>query len=240
MKKYNYQYDAPTLDGFVQQLALGYIVRGYFYYVFGDKPLSEEKQKRHDQAILDYYDVARSKFSKCRRRKKKGPDGRSMANCQYLRHGDFWLLLCEDGHNIFFDEFTRKDKHGNVTKRLFTDVREVAIKVKGYSIGYSRNRLSVCIAKKQYRELKEQFMSISKERVEEIEWDFKRFPYARWGGVNKQAYAILKAVNRVRAEANLPLVPRSCINVDRVQLEPFEIPASWHNYEKEEHRPLAA
>ncbi len=169
MKQYIYQHEATSLEGFIQQLAVGYVIRGYHYYVCGSvsKRLSPHQ---HDQSILGKFDVARSKWSRCRRRKQRGPDGRRLANCQYIRYRDFWVLLCEDGYHDFFDAQSRKDRFDNVTEELYADVREVAIKFGGYSVGYAGERLSVRLSGLAYRELKRYYLSQARASMVALQW----------------------------------------------------------------------
>ena len=92
----NYKWEATTLEGFVQQLAVAYIARRYFFYVSGRVP-QRFSAPEHDQRMLQKFDVARSKWSRYRRTKRTGPDGRPLANVQYLRYRDFWVLLATAG-----------------------------------------------------------------------------------------------------------------------------------------------
>ena len=64
-KRVNYKWEATTLEGFIQQLAVAYVARRYFFYVSGLVPprLSWEEQ---DQRLLAKFDVARSKWSRYR------------------------------------------------------------------------------------------------------------------------------------------------------------------------------
>lgn len=239
MKEYIYRCEAKTLEGFVQQLAVGYIVRGYYYYVTGEVPL-RLSETDHDQRMLAKFGVARSKWSRCRLRKKRGPSGKPLANCQYIRLGRFWVLLCEEGDHAFFEVHSKRDRFGNVVERRFLDAREVAIKCGGYSIGYAGERLCVRICGEQYQKLKSVYLAMALKPQELVEREFKRFPYASYGGVNKQAFAILKAVNRLRAAGNLKQIPKSCINTMLVPVKAFELPEPILQEPTEKELPIAA
>jgi hypothetical protein len=175
----------------------------------------------HDARILEKYDVARSKWARYRRRKRRGPDGQPLANTQYLRYRSFWILLCEAGYHKFFEEHQKRDRYGNVTERQFFDVREKPIQYGGYSIGYAREKLSVRLSGKAYGELKRYYLAQARASTESLKWEFSSFPYAPWGGVLKQTFAILKAVNASRKAAGLPVVPTSCVVTKRKAVKPF-------------------
>ena len=55
-----------------------------------------------------------------------------------------------------------------------------------------------------------------------LEREFGRAPFEPYGGVTRQMFAILRAVNRMRKTAGLPLVPRECIRVGRQVVRPFD------------------
>jgi hypothetical protein len=139
MKHATYKWNATTLEGFIQQLAVAYVARKYFFYVTGRVP-ERLTAGEHDERMLAKFDVARSKWSRYRRRQQRGPDGFPLANVQYLRYRDFWVLLATAGHHRFFDEHCRADGRG--VGRQYRDVREKPIAFGGYSIGW-RGRVTV-------------------------------------------------------------------------------------------------
>ena len=112
MKHATYKWNATTLEGFIQQLAVAYVARKYFFYVSGHVP-TRRSAAEHDERMLAKFDVARSKWSRYRRRQQRGPDGFPLANVQYLRYRNFWVLLATAGHHRFFDEHFRADVHGS-------------------------------------------------------------------------------------------------------------------------------
>ena len=140
------------------------IARGrYFYHVSGVVP-KRLTPHQHDRRMLEKYDVAHSKWSRYRRKQRKGPDGRPLANVQYIRYRDFWVLLCTDGYHKFFTEHQKCDKYGNVVEQGFVDFRKTALKYGGYSIGYAGDRLSVRLTGQAYRELKSYYLGQARQR----------------------------------------------------------------------------
>lgn len=229
--RYDYRCEATSLEGFVQQLAVAYIARGrYFYHVSGKVP-DRLTPHQHDERMIEKYDVAHSKWSRYRRKKRKGPDGRPLANVQYLRYREFWVLLCTDGYHKFFTEHQKYDERDNVVGQEFSDVRKTALKYGGYSIGYAGESLSVRLASQAYRELKSYYLGQARQSVSSLEWEFSHFPYPAWGGVLKQEFAMLKGVNATRKAARLPPVSTACICTKRNSVKPFGAPRNGFSRE---------
>ena len=216
-----YKWEATTLEGFIQQLAVAYVARGYVFYVTGRVP-QRISAAEHDQRMIAKFDVAKSKWSRYRRKLRTGPDGRPLANVQYLRHGDFWVLVSTAGHHRFFTEHHKPNDAQQQLKRQYYDVREKPIMYGGYSVSW-RDQATIRISPHAYSLLKDHFLHLAvKETKNSLEWEFSRAPFEPYGGVTRQMFAILRAVNRVRRTAGLPLVPRACVRVKRQVVKPFD------------------
>jgi hypothetical protein len=217
----NYKWEATTLEGFVQQLAVAYIARRYFFYVSG-RAAERLSASEHDRRMLTKFDVARSKWSRYRRTKRTGPDGRPLANVQYIRYRDFWVLLATAGHHRFFQEHAQIDSGGITRLVQYKDVRETPIVFGGYSIGHN-GKASIRISRPAYRELKGHFLklAVAHRSTERLEREFRRSPFEPYGGVTRQMFAVLRAVNGVRKTAGLPPVPNHSVRVKRKAVKPF-------------------
>lgn len=217
----NYKWEATTLEGFIQQLAVAYIARRYFFYVTGRVP-QRLAALEHDRRLLQKFDVARSKWSRYRRTKRTGPDGRPLANVQYLRYRDFWVLLATSGYHRFFQEHTQPTDAGIANIRQYKDVREAPIVYGGYSLGHN-GKASVRISRPAYRELKGHFLKLATAHHStlRLEREFQRSPFEPYGGVTRQMFAVLRAVNRARRTAGLTPVPNHCIRIKRKAVKPF-------------------
>src|SRR5437867_11959690 len=90
-----YRCVATSVAGFVQQLAVAYISKCYYFYVTGVIPAHKDPAKT-DRKILDAYGIAVSKWTRVRRKKE------SLANVHYLRHGRFYVIIASDGFHEFF------------------------------------------------------------------------------------------------------------------------------------------
>ncbi len=63
-----YFYEATSLEGIIQQVAVAYIARGkYYFYVSGRVPVRLTPHQ-HDERIIRKFDVAKSKWTRYRRR----------------------------------------------------------------------------------------------------------------------------------------------------------------------------
>ena len=182
-----YRWEAATVEGFVQQLAVSYIKNGYWFYVSGTIP--EKKDPREtDQKILNHYGIAVSKFTRARRKKA------GHANLHYLRHGRFFVIMATHGKHPFFDE----------EKASIRDARETPIRYEGYSVSYRAGSACVRIDRGTYLNLKAYFEDIAtKRKAETIAKQLYGLPFRPFGPVISQLFIILRAVNRARQVAGL-------------------------------------
>jgi hypothetical protein len=95
---FEYHCEATTLEGFIQQLAVCYVGRGYHLYVTGRVP--ERKDPRAvDRKLIERYGIEVSKFVRARRKRA------GWANLQYIRFERFFVILAARGlHPIFREE----------------------------------------------------------------------------------------------------------------------------------------
>ena len=80
------QYEATTLGGFVQQIAVSYIANGYFFYATGRVPERKDPTLL-DRKFADTYGLDISKWSRSRRKQA------GYANVRYIRFERFFVLL---------------------------------------------------------------------------------------------------------------------------------------------------
>ena len=200
-----YRCEAVSIEGFIQQLAVAYVSRGYFFYVTGRVP---QRKNPHDvdAKLVERYKVEISQWARARRKKT----GR--ANVQYLRHEDFFVLLATHGEHSFFEG------EGDNVK----DVRRSSIKYAGYAVSFRGGHVQVRIDLPQYRELKGWFEDQATRRGPEVlARAFYELPFEPYYLVRRQEFHILRAVNRRRREAGLPAIPKDCIWLKRRPVKPF-------------------
>lgn len=199
-----YRCVATSVEGFVQQLAVAYVTHGYWFYVAGE--ISEGKSPGAvDAKLIDRYDIAISKWARCRRKKQ------GMANMQYLRHGRFFVLLATKGQHDFFER----------EQESFLDVRRVPIKFAGYSIGCRKGRdgrwhASVRLGADTYSELKARVLEVARIPASIIvERESRSLGIQPYAPTRSQLYAIWRAANRARRVAGLNLLPLECVPTRR-------------------------
>ena len=182
-----YRCEATSVAGFVQQLAVSYIGRGYFFYVCGEIP--EKKDPRVvDENITGKYGIAIGKTARARRKAS------GFANIQYLRFERSFLLLATHGKHPFFD------KEGS----LIRDARKYPIKFGGYAVSYRSGHPHVRIEQRQYLELKAFFADIAVHRKAEwIAATLSRLPFEPYAPVRMQLHCILREINRRRGLAGI-------------------------------------
>ena len=91
----SYRCVAAAQAGFIQQLAVGCVANGYYYYVTGVIP-SNKPPAKTDCKILAAYDIDVSKWTRARRKRA------GQANVQYLRYGRFYVIIATHGVQPFF------------------------------------------------------------------------------------------------------------------------------------------
>lgn len=204
-----YRCVAKSLAGFIQQVAVGYLARGYFFYVSGLVPEGKDPA-RLDEKLIERYGILRSKSARYRRKRA------GFANVQYVRFGRHFALLATHGKHAFFEE----------EAKAIRDFRETPLKIEGYSIGYrvgqGKWHPSVRIELQRYRELKAFFLGIAVHRTAAaIEAEFRALGFEPYAPVRAQLFAILRAVNRARKAAGFEPVAAVPFRVKRVPVRPF-------------------
>lgn len=206
----NYHYVAASAPGFVQQLAVAYIARGYYFYVAGHVPGGKEAEDI-DRTLLERYQVAQSRWQRARRKLA------GKANVHYLRYSGFWLLLANHGDHPFFAR----------EQAVIRDVRRQPIAFAGYSIGHGTGcdgspHVSVRIHPNEYRWLKSFLVHYCKHATAaEVALEFRLLRYEPYAPVVRQLCCILRAVNRARKAAGLERIPYDVIRTRRRVLRPF-------------------
>jgi hypothetical protein len=205
-----YRCAATSIEGFVQQLAVGYVATGHYFYVTGRIPAGKNADAT-DRKLIHRYQVNISKWARARR--KRG----GYANVHYLRFQHFFVIIATHGEHRFFAD-----------EPQVRDIREDPLRFCGYSIGCGKGsdgkwHASVRIHAKEYKDLKAYFLDIATHRsVENLAEEFGRVRYAPFARVRRQMLNILRAVNRKRKEASFELVPVSALRLRRRPVRPFQ------------------
>lgn len=207
-----YRCVATSVAGFVQQLAVGYVARGYYFYVSGRIP--DQKDPAHtDEKIIAQYGIGVSKWVRARRKRQ------GLANVHYLRYGPFFVLIANHGEQPFFTAEAKQLK----------DIRVYPLYFMGYSIGCRQSsrgggfHVSVRIHQESYRELKDRFERSAVHRsVDDLCRELRAIPFEPYAPVRDQLRGILRAVNRRRAAGGFETVPRSLLWETRRPVKPFD------------------
>lgn len=201
-----YRCEATSLGGFVQQLAVCYIARGYRFYVTGRVP--ERKDPRAvDGKLIGRYGIDVGRSERARRKAAGG------ANLHYIRLGRFFVLVATKGRHRFYE-----DEAGSVR-----DCGRVSLKVGGYAVGLADGHPRVQIERGEYKRLKAHLVDLAVRRSREaLEAEFEQLPFEPYAPVRRQFLALLRAVNRARGEAGLEPVPKSCLRLKRRIYRPFD------------------
>lgn len=205
-----YRYEATSLGGFLQQLAVALLGRGYWFYVTGRIPETKDP-RRTDEKLLERYGIRMSRWARVRRKRA------GLSNLHYLRFGRFFVLVATQGEHRFFVEEGKRVR----------DARRDSLRVLDYSVGVKRGadgRLhpSVRIHPAVYRDLKARFLEVAARRdAETLAAMFRSLPYERYAPVRRQLAALLRHVNRARRTAGLPPVGNACLRKSRHSVRVF-------------------
>ena len=200
-----YECEATTLEGFIQQLAVSYVGRGYWWYVTGRIPAGKNAAEI-DRKLIERYDITWKKWERARRKEL------GFANLQYIRHRDFFVILASEGEHIF------KQREAS---RLH-DVRRKGIEYGGYLISFRNGHVQVRIDDETYRQLKAHYVSLALHRTKEtLISEFYAAPFEPYSPIKRQMFNILREVNRVRKVAGFEQIPSSAIWLKRRILKPF-------------------
>jgi len=201
-----YRFEATSVAGFVQQLAVSYLGHGYWFYVMGEIP--EGKDVRLvDEKLLARYRIDISKWARARRKRV------GFANLHYLRYDRVFLLLATHGSHPFFLE----------EASAVRDARKTPIRFHGYSISYRGGHPHVRIEQEEYKRLKAYFLDVSlRWSVERLGCELGRLPFEPYAPVRRQLLAVLRAVNRQRKRGGHEPVADSCFRFLRRICRPFE------------------
>lgn len=205
-----YRCEAASVEGFVQQLAVGYLAHGYCFFVTGEIPKTKDPQAV-DRKLIARYGIGISRWARARRKRA------GQANLHYLRFGRFFVLLATRGEHRFFED----EPH-------FRDARRDAIRFAGYSISLKKGtdgRLhpSVRIHPDEYRRLKAHFLELALHRsVENLSAAFAAIRFERYAPVRRQLLNIWRAVNGARKEAGFEPIPLVALRLRRRIVRVFE------------------
>ena len=205
-----YNCEAQSLAGFIQQVAVAYVAKGYRFYVTGHVP--ERKDPAHvDQKLVERYGVDLSQWARARRKRA------GQAAVQYLRHNRFFVLIATYGRHPIFEE-----------EPSIRDIRKEPLKYGGYAVSFrhstitGRGHASVRIEREEYLRLKSYFLELAAHRTSAALTDlFRALPYEPYAPIRRQLLTILRAVNRSRVAAGFESVPRSCLRFHRRSVRVF-------------------
>ncbi len=199
------RFEAASLEGFVQQLAVSCVGKGYVHYVTGRVP--EHKDPRAiDRKFAGKYRLGMSKWSRYRR--KRG----GLANLRYLRFERYFVLIATCGVHDFFE-------HEAAGIR---DCRRVPIKFGGYAISSKNGRVHVRIEREQYNLLKAYFLDLAvRRKAATLERMVAGLPFEPYAPVRRQLLNLVRAMNKARKAAGFEPLSFSCVRMKRRIVRPF-------------------
>ncbi len=200
-----YRCETPTIEGFVQQLAVSYVTHGYWFYVTGFVPAGKDPHSV-DEKLIAKYGIDISKYQRARRK------AAGLGNLHYLRHGRFFLLIATYGPHKFYED----------ERDTIKDLRETPIKFASYAISFRNGHASVRIERGTCNDLKHYFVDLAVRRsTKNLQAQLAKIPFEPWAPVRGQLVSLVRAINRRRSAAGLEPVPLECLRLKRRILRPF-------------------
>lgn len=203
-----YRCVATSVAAFIQQLAVSYVGRGYWFYVTGRVP--DGKAPRDvDAKLVDRYGINISKWTRARRK----PLG--LANVQYLRHGRFFVLLATHGRHAFFEK----------ERTSVRDARRVSVKYAGYSVSYRCGHPHVRIEQREYVRLREHLCDLARHRKpRDVAAALRAIQFEPYAPIRRQLLMLVRHANRVLAVRGMPRLPYTVVRLRRT-VRPVFAPA---------------
>lgn len=229
-------YEITSDEGLVQLLACNYLPHGYWFYVTGRIPAGKDV-RQVDAKLIAKYETNHSRTARSRRKRL------GYANVQYLRCGDFFVLIATHGKHQFFEEEVG----------CIHDIRRVPLRFAGYAISYRRgNRTTegqqdekwhshVEIDREWYKAMQADFSDAAiRDSTKQLVLRFFHFPFEPYAPIRRQMFKLLKTVNEVRRKARLEVLPYAVLPLRRRVVRPFEEAPRWTRASKRERSPLIA
>jgi len=220
-----YRYLATSIEGVVQLIAASYLRHGYYWYMTGRIP-STKSAANIDEKLIRKYQIAISDWERSHRKKS------GLANAQYLRFGDWFIILVTEGHHKLRTPCILGGESENIR-----DCRRIPIRFRGYSISYRRAGITVPgevqprwhahvrIDGPTYSAMKSHFQRMAVHRsAENLAKEFKRIEFVGYAPIRRQLLNILRAVNRVRKQSGFEQLPYSVLNLKRTSVKVFQDP----------------
>lgn len=211
MASWEYRYKAVSIDGFIEQL-VRYVNSGHYFYVTGRVPAGKSPESIDEKLILRY-GVARQRWERSRRKQA------GFASVHYLRFEDSFVLLATHGHHEFFESHSAEQ---------IRDCRRIGIRFGGYAVrrnccGRSGSwhtlvRIDRSTATALNAYLVDLAVCRSKEQLEDV---FQNICFQPYRPVREQLLSMLRAANRKRKAAGLPVLDHRCIPSRRRITKPF-------------------
>ncbi len=204
-----YQWEARSVSGFVQQLAVGYVARGYRFYVFCKIPPDKDVASI-DRKLIERYGLAISKWTRARHRRQ----GR--AAVQYLRLDRAFVIIATHGEHPFFQE-----------EKGWKDIRTTPLLIGGYRISSrkgsdDRYHASVRLTHSELKRFQKRVHRIGLTKdVDRLSRFFRHLRYEPYAPIRRQLLKVFMKMNSQRKAAGLEPGPITVLRMLRRPLSPF-------------------
>lgn len=200
-----YRCEAVSVEGFVQQLAVSYVSKGYYFYVTGHLPEGKDANAV-DAKIIAQYGIAMSKFTRCRRKRE------GWASVQYLRLDRTFVILATHGKHEFLEAEHKEVK----------DCRKYPITLFGYAVSNVKGHACVRLSEREFIAQRARLVELALHRTPDaVAAAFRSLPFQPYKPIRRQLMQIWRECNRVRKARGFDRVEIDCIPMLRQIVKPF-------------------
>ena len=188
---YMRQYEARTFGDFLRKIAYDYARYGYTEYAVREIPQGKDI-RAVDEKLLRVYGVTYHYTTRAKRRKA------GKANVAYVRYKRRFILMAQPGEGETWNRVVRRN------------LQVEPLLIGGYELRVRGKTPVITIAERRWRRVRALVLGLAlhpEPRVRHllVTWLQRVFPYS-FPGIVQQKRRLVRAVNRRRKTAGLPLV----------------------------------
>ncbi|PSN13347.1 hypothetical protein C7293_16380 [filamentous cyanobacterium CCT1] len=177
----------PTLGFFLRRIAIDYMRYGYYRWALRFIP-PERNPQTLDAKLIEAYSVTACRTTRMRQRR------RGLAVVQYVRWEHTFVLLATEGAHEQFDRLRSYD------------AREAPLHIGAYAIGVQGTRVVVEVRQRVWLAVSKRIRLIELGDRTTLESRLNALPFYRFPGVIGQLRNLVRAINKRRRVAGLPLI----------------------------------
>ena len=209
---------ATSPEAFVRQVMASYLPNGYHYYVAGHVP----HRYRYDPERIDQV-LSQKYFTNIGKSTRSGLRAHGQASIRYLRHDQFWILVCTKGSNGL-----------RATHRYVNHFSDRPLTAHGYSLRLVGDKAMAHVQREEYRQIKEILLTLCiKQQYQNPNYMAatirNMFSFEPYAGVLQQFGLLMRQINRKRGKRGFEKIPVTMVTLRANSLHEPRLAASEIN-----------